>query len=118
MEDICIMCHEPLHKHVKIYAGLGHLCCSKQCAVNHIIQELDVEQIAEYALDGCFEEISPEDIGIYDDGDDYDDCDVVQCDWCKEDMDESEVRRTDLGMLCDHCILAIISRGEEVIVYE
>ena len=119
MEDIYIMCHEALRKYVKIYAGLGHLCCSKQCAVNHIIQELDVEQIAEYALDGCFEEISPEDIGIYDDGDnDDDDVDIVQCDWCKNEMDESEVRRTDLGMLCDQCITAIRSRGEEVICYE
>lgn len=64
MADECIVCHEPLANHETIFAGLGHLCCSKPCAVKLIISELDVEQIAEYALDGCFEEVSPSDIGI------------------------------------------------------
>lgn len=109
--DTCIVCHEPLYKFEKIYAGLGHLCCSKACAVKHVIEMLDVEMIAEYAIDGCFEEVAPDDIGI--DADD-----IVVCDWCGDEMDESEVRRTDLGMLCDHCIAAIRSRGEEVIEYE
>ena len=64
MADTCIMCHEPLASHETIWAGLGHLCCSKKCAVNLIISELDVEQIAEYALDGCFEEVKPSEIGV------------------------------------------------------
>ena len=64
MADECIICHEPLNKFETIYAGLGHLCCSRRCAVKHAIEELDVEQLAEYAIDGCFEEINPKDIGI------------------------------------------------------
>ena len=109
--ETCIVCHEPLHKCEKIYAGLGYLCCSKRCAVKLVCSRLDVEQIAEYAIDGCFEELAPDELGIDDEG-------IVECDWCKNEMDESEVRRTDLGMLCDHCITAIRSRGEEVIEYE
>ena len=48
----------------------------------------------------------------------YEDEEVVQCEWCCEPFYESELRTTDLGLLCDRCISAIRSRGEEVIVYE
>lgn len=64
MVDECIMCHEPLNKHVTVYAGMGYLFCSKRCAVNHLIETLDVEQIAEIAIDGCIEEVNTADIGI------------------------------------------------------
>lgn len=64
MADECIVCHEPLANHETILAGLGYLCCSKRCAVRLLTDRLDVEQIAEYALDGCFEEVTPSDIGI------------------------------------------------------
>ena len=39
------------------------------------------------------------------------------CEWCGSE-DHDGLRKTDLGMLCDMCITAIRSRGEEVIVYE
>lgn len=42
---------------------------------------------------------------------------VKRCEWCNEEFDKSELVNTDLGMLCDHCILAIHSRGEEVVIY-
>lgn len=43
--------------------------------------------------------------------------DVCECGWCGEEFEMSELRPTDLGMLCDHCIGAIRSRGEQVTVY-
>lgn len=64
MGDTCIMCHERLIKCVTVFAGMGHLFCSKRCAVKHLIEVLDVEQIAEIAIDGCIEEVRADDIGI------------------------------------------------------
>lgn len=40
------------------------------------------------------------------------------CAWCKEEFDFSELHMTDLGLLCDNCIAAIRSRGEQVTVYD
>jgi len=38
-----------------------------------------------------------------------------KCQWCGEMFSESELREEkDLGYLCEHCILAISSRGEEL----
>ena len=38
-----------------------------------------------------------------------------KCEWCGEMFGESELREEkDLGLLCDHCVLAITSRGEEL----
>ena len=42
----------------------------------------------------------------------------TQCAWCREEFDNSDLRYTDLGPLCDQCIAAIRSRGEEVIIYD
>ena len=109
--ETCHNCHCDLHDKETIFAAFGRLFCSRKCGVDFLIETLDVEQIAEYAFSSCCDEISPSEAGIIDE-------DVVTCDWCKSEMDRSEVRRTDLGMLCDQCILAIRSRGEEVIVYE
>lgn len=50
--------------------------------------------------------------------DDYDDDDEVNCEWCNCEFERSELRKTDLGLLCDHCIEGIRSRGDIVIVYE
>lgn len=48
---------------------------------------------------------------------DDDEDDVHVCAWCGEDeFDSSELHYTDLGRLCDTCIAAIRSRGEEVVV--
>jgi formylmethanofuran dehydrogenase subunit E len=40
------------------------------------------------------------------------------CEWCREPYEESELRTTDLGILCDRCINAIRSRGETVIILQ
>lgn len=40
------------------------------------------------------------------------------CSWCENDFDNDMLHSTDLGMLCDRCIAAIRSRGEQVIVYD
>ena len=38
-----------------------------------------------------------------------------KCEWCGEMFGESELREEkDLGYLCEHCVLAITSRGEEL----
>ena len=38
-----------------------------------------------------------------------------KCEWCGENFPESELQEEiDLGYLCEHCILAISSRGEEL----
>ena len=46
------------------------------------------------------------------------DDDVMVCNWCEEEFDVSELRVTDIGMLCDGCIAAIRSRGEKVAVFD
>ena len=41
--------------------------------------------------------------------------DMVECTWCNELFDKSECRyEADMGWLCDRCIAAIKSRGEEL----
>ena len=38
-----------------------------------------------------------------------------KCEWCGEIFPESDLREEkDLGYLCEHCILAISSRGEDL----
>lgn len=46
------------------------------------------------------------------------DDEAIECEWCGERFAVDELHNTDLGMLCDHCIRAIRSRGEEVIDYD
>lgn len=41
---------------------------------------------------------------------------VMTCDWCGEIYEESELKNTDLGKLCDRCIAAIRSRGESITI--
>lgn len=106
----CAVCHEPLNKHVTVYSVLGSLVCSKECAVEHVLDKLSTIELAEYAAAACSEEVNTEDIGVADE--------PTLCIWCEEAFDDSELRKTDIGMLCDHCIAAIRSRGEKVIVYE
>ena len=43
---------------------------------------------------------------------------VQKCHWCSEVFDKSEMHLTDLGTMCEHCITAIHSRGEQVTVYD
>ena len=38
----------------------------------------------------------------------------VKCDWCGEAFEGSELQQTSIGMLCDTCIRAIRSRGENI----
>lgn len=64
MGDECVYCHEPLKKHATVFAGLGHLFCSKRCAVKHLAGTVDPEILAELAIEGCIEEVRTEDIGI------------------------------------------------------
>lgn len=40
-----------------------------------------------------------------------------ECSWCGEEFDTSELYKTDIGVMCDHCIAAIRSRGEKIVVY-
>ena len=56
---------------------------------------------------------------------DYDDCsdieddvELVKCRWCDELYPRYELHITDLGSMCEHCITAIRSRGEQVTVFE
>lgn len=64
MHDECCMCHEPLNKHVTVFAGLGSLFCSKRCGVNHLMEIYTPEQLAEFAAEGCLEEVRADEIGI------------------------------------------------------
>lgn len=41
-----------------------------------------------------------------------------ECIWCGQECDESELHTTDIGRVCDHCIAAIRSRGEELSVLD
>lgn len=42
------------------------------------------------------------------------DDDVCRCAWCNGDYEACDLIPTDLGMLCETCITAIRSRGEDV----
>ena len=39
-----------------------------------------------------------------------------RCDWCNELFEDSELTETDMGFLCDQCIAAIKSRGEQITI--
>lgn len=36
------------------------------------------------------------------------------CDWCNNEFEECDLTETNFGLLCDCCIRAIQSRGEEI----
>lgn len=38
--------------------------------------------------------------------------------WCGQECDENELHTTDIGRVCDRCIAAVRSRGEELAVYD
>ena len=43
---------------------------------------------------------------------------MIKCIWCGDEFATDEVHETDLGgCMCDHCIQAVISRGEDIAVY-
>lgn len=44
------------------------------------------------------------------------DDDVRNCSWCNGEYEASDLIPTDLGMLCETCITAIRSRGEDVCI--
>jgi len=46
------------------------------------------------------------------------DDEIRKCSWCNGEYDASDLRGTDLGCLCDQCILAIRSRGEDLIIFD
>ena len=48
-----------------------------------------------------------------DNGGDTDD-EVRKCSWCELEFETDQLTPTDLGMLCERCIMAIRSRGEQV----
>lgn len=64
MGNECAVCGEPIDGLSTIHAGLGVLCCSKNCAAKYAAEALSIEELAEYAVDGCFEEVAPYEIGI------------------------------------------------------
>ena len=46
------------------------------------------------------------------------DDEIRKCSWCNGEYAASDLRGTDLGCLCDQCISAIRSRGEDLYVFE
>lgn len=44
------------------------------------------------------------------------DDDVRKCSWCNGEYEANDLIPTDLGMLCETCVTAIRSRGEDVYV--
>ena len=38
------------------------------------------------------------------------------CEWCNEEYEVSDLTKTDIGYLCDTCIRAITSRGEDLTI--
>ena len=44
------------------------------------------------------------------------DDDVRRCSWCNGEYDTTDLIPTDLGMICENCIMAIRSRGEDVCI--
>lgn len=43
---------------------------------------------------------------------------MTKCYWCGDDYPHDELHMTDLGgCMCDRCIEAVISHGEDIAVY-
>jgi hypothetical protein len=42
------------------------------------------------------------------------DDEIRKCSWCDLEFESDQLIPTDLGMLCERCIAAIRSRGEQV----
>lgn len=40
-----------------------------------------------------------------------------KCFWCENEFEDGELIETNLGLLCEDCIRALKSRGEEVVIY-
>lgn len=86
----------------------------KQDIVNLILKE-DIKGLDSYLL----KKLNEEDEGDYFNGEDTNsdldnnDTDSVQCAWCGEYFEPTELHREkDLGYLCDRCVSGIKSRGE------
>jgi len=103
--DMCAACHIDLATCETIWAAEGALYCSRECGVHDF--KVAYGDGAEKHFDEVAEEINPRDIGI---GTDY-----MKCKWCGEWYQESELKGTDDGFLCDHCIEAIRSHGEDIV---
>ena len=104
----CAYCDEKLTG--EIHAVEGLLFCCKECAVLYkqdIITAAAIVEATEW-YDMNAETVMAEDIGI----DDEDE--LTECSWCEEEYEESELKQTNLGLLCSNCIDAIRSRGEKV----
>lgn len=94
--ETCKGCGTELGNKFTITAILGEILCNDCASVKY----------SKRKLEACAEHIVPGDIGI----------EAHTCNWCSEE--DEELYRTDLGYLCGTCILAIRSRGEEVIQYD
>ena len=102
--DMCAACDTDLATCDTIWAAEGILYCSRECGIHDFKAQYGAD--AEKHFDEVAEEINPRDIGI---GTDY-----IECEWCGEWHQESELKETDRGFLCDHCIEAIRSHGEDI----
>lgn len=109
----CHHCRKDLSTVSEVHAAEGMLFCSRQCAIDHQVEVLIAsvkEQAAEWYNEYA-EVVAPEDIGITEDT-------QPVCEWCECETDEDMLTRTDLGMLCNRCIAAIRSRGEQITLFE
>ena len=103
--NVCAACDTDLATCETIWAAEGILYCSRECGIHDFKYAYGDD--AEKHFDEVAEEINPRDIGI---GTDY-----VKCEWCGEWHQESELKETDCGFLCDRCIEAIRSHGEDIV---
>ena len=104
--DMCAACDIDLATCETIWAAEGTLYCSRECGIHDF--RVAYGDDAEKHFDEVAEEINPRDIGIGEE--------LEECEWCHERFEGSELTETDLGFLCDHCIEAIRSRGEDVTI--
>ena len=42
---------------------------------------------------------------------------LIECKFCDEELEESELYNTNYGLLCDTCIKSLRSRGENIEIY-
>ena len=97
-KEMCCACDTDLGTCSVIWSAEGRLYCSKDCGIHDYNDD-------EAAFNSYAEEINPLDIGI-----------ERTCCWCHKT--DEDAKPTSLGYLCDICIKAIRSRGEEVLLYE
>lgn len=112
-------CHDFCRK-VNRMIDEGELCINCDSGYRHIYlpslsKAVYKEMAARYAF--FLENYRAPTQPVVSDGQPDEDEGPCVCTWCNGVYDEGDLLPTDLGMICESCVAAIRSRGEDIAVY-